>query len=392
MNSIERVKAAIHFENPDKVPVVDFPGDMAFLPLTPSNDWQPGWAEDEMGLFPHSLLGLKWKEPDWVINNPKYRDGKWRNIHPRKELDEWGRYWNMSAKGDIGHPGKPSLPDWSRYEKYMARYTPDPNDKSRYSLALKLVNSIGDDKYRVIFLSLGPSDNAAGIRGFTNYLMDHRRHPLKLKRLLADITDNFVSIMKNSFKFGIIPHGFWIYDDLGEQSGPFFGVKTFNKFYEPVYRSLIEEAHNLGCEFFIHCCGKVDRLLPSFIDWGLDAIEFDSPRMNGYPDLEPYRGKISMWGCINIQSIYNHANPDECEREVWHMIRNLGTKEGGFVAYFYPQPDVIRVPLENINAFREGLKKYGNYSKIPSRWWDYPVPKVWKDEHKKDIVPPLPPL
>jgi uroporphyrinogen decarboxylase len=197
--------------------------------------------------------------------------------------------------------------------------------------------------------------------------------------------------MKKTFEFGIKPHGFLIYDDLGEQTGPFFGVKIFDKFYEPVYRTLIEEAHNLGCEFFIHCCGKVDRLLPSFIDWGLDAIEFDSPRMSGYKDLQPYRGKISMWGSINIQSIYPFATQEECEREVWHMIRNLGTKEGGFGAYFYPQPDVIRVPIENINAFREGLKKYGDYSKIPSHWWDYPVPKVWKDEKEKDIVPSLPP-
>lgn len=392
MNSIERVKAAIHFENPDKVPVFDFPGDMAFLPLTPSNNWQPGWGDDKE-IFPHDSFGSwKWQEPDWVKNNPKYCDGKWQNIHPRKELDEWGRNWNMSAKGDIGHPGKASLPDWSKYEEYMTRNVPEPNDRSRYSFGLNLLKSIGDDKYRMVFFPRGVYDTAAGIRGFTNYLVDHKRHPLKLKRLLADITDNYVSIMKNTIKFGIKTHGFFFYDDLGEQSGPFFGVKTFNKFYEPVYRTLIDEAHNLGCELFIHCCGKVDRLLPSFIDWGLDVIQFDSPRMNGYQDLQPYRGKISMWGSINIQSIYPFATPEDCEREVWHMVRNLGTKKGGFGAYFYPQPDVIRVPKENINAFREGLKKYGDYSKIPSKWWDYPVPKVWKDEKEKDIVPPLPPL
>ena len=40
------------------------------------------------------------------------------------------------------------------------------------------------------------------------------------------------------------------------------------------------------------------------IKWGLDAIELDSPRMSGYPDLKPYRGKIMFWGCVNIQSIY----------------------------------------------------------------------------------------
>ena len=122
------------------------------------------------------------------------------------------------------------------------------------------------------------------------------------------------------------------------------------------------------------------------MDWGLDAIEFDSPRMSGYNDLKEYRGKIMFWGCVNIQSIYTHGTPEEVEREVWHMIRNLGTKDGGFGAYFYPQPKVIRVSRKNIKAFGKGLEKYGTYSNIPSKWWNYPTVDLWNDSK----VPPLP--
>ena len=110
--------------------------------------------------------------------------------------------------------------------------------------------------------------------------------------------------------------------------------------------------------------------------------------MNGYEDLKPYRGKIMFWGCVNIQSIYPNGTPEEVEREVWHMIRNLGTRHGGFGAYFYPQSRTIRVPRKNIKAFERGLEKYGVYSQIPEHWWDYPVETKW-DYH---TVPPLPPL
>ncbi|MHA1677298.1 MAG: hypothetical protein ACTSW3_00805, partial [Promethearchaeota archaeon] len=79
---------------------------------------------------------------------------------------------------------------------------------------------------------------------------------------------------------------------------------------------------------------------------------------------------------------------EEVEREVWHMIRNLGTRHGGFGAYFYPQSRTIRVPRKNIKAFERGLEKYGVYSQIPEHWWDYPVETKW-DYH---TVPPLPPL
>jgi len=70
------------------------------------------------------------------------------------------------------------------------------------------------------------------------------------------------------------------------------------------------------------------------------------------------------------------------------MMRNLGTKEGGFGAYFYTQPMHIKVPSDNVKGFTRGLEKYGTYSEIPTHWWDYPTINDW-DSH---IVPPLPPL
>ncbi len=389
INSIERVKAAIYFNKPDRAPVFNLVmGDLMPLPIIFSRNWRPGWGEDEEGIFPHVRGRYNWNKPDWAMK-PEYEGDKWRKI-PHEEIDEWGCIWNMSGRNDtMGHPGRASLPDWNNYEEYTAKYAPNPDDKSRYRVAIQLKKTLGADKYRaVLFNCLGPSELASGMRGFTNYLMDHVRHPQKLKRLLEQLTEYFVKCMKNSVKYGLEPHGFWMYEDLGEQKGPFFSPRTFKKFYEPVYRTMCDEAHSLGCEMHHHCCGNIDKLLPSLIEWGLDAIELDSPRMSSYPDLKPYRGKIMFWACVNIQSIYPQGTPEECEREVWHMVRNLGTKEGGFGAYLYPQPNDIQTPRKNIKAFERGLKKYADYLKIPEHWWDYPTIDDWKD----DIVPPLPPL
>jgi len=68
-------------------------------------------------------------------------------------------------------------------------------------------------------------------------------------------------------------------------------------------------------------------------------------------------------------------------------MRNLGTKEGGFGAYFYPQVHHLNPPKENIKGFMRGLKKYGTYSKIPEHWWNYSTIENW-DYY---TVPPLPP-
>ncbi|MFX1452187.1 MAG: uroporphyrinogen decarboxylase family protein [Promethearchaeota archaeon] len=394
MNSIERVKAALKFEGPDKVPIMNYGkanSDVWPLVTMPSKNWKPGFAEDEKGLFPYSfsyeVLTKGWQEnpPEWA-KDPKYKEW-WK--HPHEEIDEWGCIWQQGTLQTIGHPVRPSLPDWNKLDEYLERYSPDPEDKSRYSLFINMTKEFGKNKYRMVLLGPhAPFSVATYIRGFENFMADHLLNPDKVKYLLNYLKDWFIKNMKMWVKLGGDPHGFIIADDLGTQSSPFMSLKMFKEFYEPLYRPLFEAAHDLGCEFHLHSCGKIDKLVPYFMDWGLDAFEFDSPRMSGYTDLKPFRGKIMFWGCINIQSIYTRGTPEECEREVWHMMRNLGTKDGGFGAYFYAQPEHIQVPPKNIRAFARGLKKYGDYSKIPSEWWNYPIVEVWKD----DVVPPLPPI
>ncbi|MHA1110705.1 MAG: uroporphyrinogen decarboxylase family protein [Promethearchaeota archaeon] len=396
MNSLERVKAALHFTRPDKPPIWKMGiADVLPLAMLPPKTWQPGHLPEEKGLFPHPIddvvvrTGLyRWKKPEWA-KIPKYRFNRWLKI-PRDEIDEWGCIWHRSGGNKtMGHPGRASMPDWKDLDDYLEKYTPDATDKKRYVMSTLMSKLLPLKKYRMGVLgSMGPSQTASMIRGFNQYLVDHAKNPEEMKKLLAHLTEFYVTCIKMWVKTGAKPNGFLLVDDLGEQTGPFFSPRMFKIFYEPVYRTIIEAAHEYGCEMHLHCCGKVDRLLPLFIEWGLDAIEFDSPRMSGYADLKQFRGKIMFWGCANIQSIYVNGTPDEVRREIWHMIRNLGTPDGGFGLYPYPQYYHINVPDENRKALYEGLKLYGSYSKIPKHWWEYPTLEEWD----MDTVPPLPPL
>ncbi|MHA1268979.1 MAG: uroporphyrinogen decarboxylase family protein [Candidatus Helarchaeota archaeon] len=397
MNSIERVKAALEFNRPGRIPVINwmnlntifFNSDVFPIAAFPSKKWQPGWREGEEGLFPHVdgyIIGYKWKKPPWA-QDPKYKN--WRNMK-REEIDEWGCIW--VRKGDnrtMGHPGRPSLPDWSKLDEYIDMYFPDPTDKSRFAVSLFGSKIFARNKYRMVLPSMGPFTLASNMRGFTNFLVDHRRNPDKVKQLLEQITDIIIKMVKTVIKLNGKPDGFWLVDDLGTQDRPFFPTDIFRKMYKSSYGVLIKTIHDLGLDFHHHCCGKIDPLIPVLLDWGIDALELDSPRMSGYIDLKSFRGKLMFWGCINIQSIYVKGRPEDCVREVWHMIRNLGTRDGGFGAYFYPQQDQILVPKENIKAFKKGIRKFGNYSRIPDQWWITPAPDSWK-ANDIDIVPQLP--
>ena len=364
--------------------------------MVPPKEWRPGWTEEEKGLFPHSgddmmiNAGIwKWDMPEWALRNPKYKRNKWLKI-PREEIDPWGTIWNRTGKNtSMGHPGRPTLTDWSKLDDHLEKYTPDNFDKSRYTPFLKMMELFGKDKYRLGMLGLmGPFQMAQNMRGFSNFLIDHKRHPQELKRLLNHFTEHLIECMDGWIKFGGDPHGFLLIEDLAAQNGPFLSPKMFREFYEPVFGTLAKAAHDRGRTFFHHCCGKIDKIIPDLIKWGTDALELDAPRMTGYTDLKPFRGKIMFWGCVDIQTVYTQGTPEECEREVWHMMRNLGTKEGGFGAYFYPQPYHIKVPSANVHGFAHGLEKHGTYSEIPAHWWNHPTIDEWDGR----IVPPLPPL
>ena len=397
MNSFERVRAALQFSGPDRIPVMNFmslytllfKSDVLPFGTTAPKSWQPGWNEGEEGLFPHFTNNIyvlyKWKKPGWA-KDPKYKN--WQN-QPHEEIDEWGCIWiNKGDNSSMGHPQRASLTDWSKLDGYIDKYFLNPEDKSRYRLAGFEGKLFGRNKYRMPVIGVGPFTIASNMRGFTPYLIDHKKNPENVKDLLERITNILVKQMKMYGKVGVKPHGFLLYEDLATQFQPYMSPTLFKEIYESAYRSLIDTAHDLGCEFHHHCCGKIDKLIPLLIEWGIDALELDSPRMTGYPDLNPFRGKIMFWACVNIQSIYIRGTPNEVEREVWHMNRNLGTPNGGFGAYYYPQYYHIQVPKENIKAFEKGIQKYGNYSKIPPSWWDCPVVAEWKDKE----VPPLPPL
>ncbi|TFG28250.1 MAG: hypothetical protein EU532_05655 [Promethearchaeota archaeon] len=393
MNSIERVRAALKFKRPDKVPFFQFPGksDIIIIPRTPSHHWHPGHNEKEKGLFPYMAipeimkLGFwKWQKPEWA-KGPKYKN--WMEL-PRKSIDEWGVIWDHSELDTVGHPYKSPLSDYTQMEEYFAEHTPNSDEKEIFEPFIKLYDKFAKNCYRICLAGYGPFTLATLIRGFSQLLIDHRKYKSQVKKLLEHSTNYHVNLVKMYVKHGAKPHGFIIYDDLGEQNGPFVGPKMFEEFYKPLYKRFFDTVHNLGCDMHMHCCGKIDPILPILIDCGLDAVQLDSPRMTGYPALNQFRGKLMMWGCVNIQSIYPNGTPEECEREVWHMIRNLGTQEGGFGGWLYPSPSQIRVPKENVDAFLNGLRKYGNYSNIPAHWWTYPLSPEWRDNE----VPPTPPV
>ncbi|NVM54580.1 MAG: hypothetical protein HWN66_12825 [Candidatus Helarchaeota archaeon] len=354
MISRERVQRALTFNKPNRVPIFKPPFNDVFVMLNmPSKGWQP----NEKGVYPHlgdgSIAKLKiyeWKQPDWAIKN------WWK--YDREEVDEWGCYWNKKASDfTMGHPGRPVIDTWDKLDTWEG---PNVTDKQTYKYLGRL-SQLNLRNYRVALIHDAQFivTRASMARGFTNLLIDYLRNPKQVHHLIKKITDIFMTNIEMWLQYN--PDGFFIYDDLGTQSGLFFSPEIFKKYYADPYKEIINYLHDHDYAFHLHSCGNIGELIPTLIDIGVDSIELDSPHQTGIERLLEFRGKIPFWACVDIQSVYPKGSPEEVEQEVIKMIQTFSTQEGGYLAYFYPQPKAINIPKVNIQAFHKALKKWGKY-------------------------------
>ncbi|MBD3350545.1 MAG: hypothetical protein GF364_03565 [Candidatus Lokiarchaeota archaeon] len=212
MDSQERVKRAFHFDKPDRVPKILFSlaSDFFAFPVSPSIDFQPTNYPPHAGGGPAAYRSLL----DRVFINSYH----WKS-ECRKELglprawwnheidgkiitiDEWGVLWSSgAAKRDLtmGHPIKgPFTDSWDALDTYQP---PDVYDESRYRFWNPLMKAIGYGKYLLGHLGVCFLHNLPSwLRGFTKIMLDFRRNPNEVHKLVKIVTDYFyeqIQIMK----------------------------------------------------------------------------------------------------------------------------------------------------------------------------------------------------
>ncbi len=141
-------------------------------------------------------------------------------------------------------------------------------------------------------------------------------------------------------------------DDFSTQLGLLISVAMFREFFKEPIRKYIELAHSYGAKTMFHCCGSAYRLIPEFIDLGVDVLD---PVQTTTANMEPTRLKsefgqrISFHGGGETQHVLPHGTPEEVRDNARMLSSVLGNK-GGYVmssCHFF-QADV---PVENVLAF-----------------------------------------
>ncbi len=203
---------------------------------------------------------------------------------------------------------------------------------------------------------------ATYIRGLETFLVDLLQNPALAQCLLEHIVDYYLEYNERVFKAaeGTIDI-FFMGDDMGTQDSLWVSPKIYRTFFKENLRRFSDLAHKYGIKTMYHTCGNVTKLIPDFIDCGLDILQSLQPASMDLPALKrEYGAHLAFQGGIDIQQTMPQGTPEQVRQEVKTRAETLGP-EGGYI--FGTAHNLLPdVPTENAVALFEAYLEYGRYS------------------------------
>ena len=201
----------------------------------------------------------------------------------------------MKNMGQVkGHP----LADWGA----LARFRwPDPHDPAFYSgMEQRFAGSEGKYVMTGIFMLL--FERLHALHGFESTLADLYLERERIEVLADRIVEFDLGIIEEiAHRFPGQIHGFSFTDDWGTQRNVFIKPALWDAF-KPRYKRIFDAAHAAGWHVWMHSCGKVNAILESLIDIGLDVINLQQPRALGIEEIgSQFRGRICFESLCDIQ-------------------------------------------------------------------------------------------
>lgn len=152
--------------------------------------------------------------------------------------------------------------------------------------------------------------------------------------------------------------------DFGTQMGEMYTPDTFADIYLPNYKKINQYIHdNSPYKIIFHSCGSIRNILPYFVEAGVDIL---NPVQTSAAGMDPqtlkdlYGDQLVFWGGgVDTQGVFPHGTPEQVRQQVQERLKIFG-HNGGFV--FAAVHNIqYGIPLENIVAMVEAVREFGTY-------------------------------
>jgi uroporphyrinogen decarboxylase len=416
MNSRERVLAAIHHEQPDRVPIdlgstpssgisaIAYQEVKKYLGITTGHvriyDVVQQLAQPEQSVldrFNVDVLDVGRtfnEEPSaWhdamLFNGTPVQLPSW--FHPRLEADGALQAYHSDGTGTViaRMPKDGYFYDQSCFP-YQNGYPSDFSalpDAMGKVLWAALVHSPWDhaaepgfwenlrkktiylrehtDKALMIVVGCNLFEWGTFLRRMDNFLIDVKRRPAQVEKLLDALMEIHLETLRKVCKsvgdvIDILRFG----DDLGENHGPFMNPTTYRTLFKPRHERLCKYVHEHSkMHTFLHTCGSIKPLLPDLIEAGyeiVNPVQINAENMVPRELKAEFGDQLTFWGGgADTRNVLNRKSPADVKAHVNDLVEAFAPG-GGFIfaAVHNILPDV---PPANVVAMYRAANDYNKH-------------------------------
>jgi len=272
---------------------------------------------------------------------------------------EWGSYkppdgrplLNMVRVGITGN-AEPVFADCEDVAEVEAYDWPNP-DYLDFSSIVELLKNAGD-VYRASGMWCCFFHLAADMFGMENYFVKMYTHPDVVDAVTRHLCEFYLEANRRFFEVaGDEADALFFGNDLGTQLDLLVSPDQLERFIMPWTRKFVEQGHAHGYQVMHHCCGAIHKIIPSFIDAGIDALhplQAKAANMDAETLGRDFGGKLAFVGGIDTQDLLVHGTPEEIRADVRRVKAALGPN-----LVVSPSHEALlkNVPPENVLAMAE---------------------------------------
>ena len=296
-----------------------------------------------LGSYPEDIQVVEVGVPgvyDAPADDPEYRWVNFSNPYPENPMYEL-----------LGLDGKSAISEWEQLEGILETFP-----KSSYPGAIP--DHKPDGRYSLGHWWFGLFEMHWRLRGMSNALMDYYTNPDEVHRLFRAILDLYKGyIIRCHDELAL--DGVYTSDDIGMQTGPFFSMDIYERFFHPYYCELTECSRKCGMDHWLHACGGIEPFIPRLIDAGYSVIH---PLQKGTMDLQrvvnKHGGSVTFNTGMEVQHVVCHGTPDDIRKETRDMMDLFWQPNGRLI--FGPGNGInYDTSQENLEALFDEAYRYG---------------------------------
>ncbi len=193
--------------------------------------------------------------------------------------------------------------------------------------------------------------------GMENYFVKMYTDPDVVQAVTEKLVEFYLQVNERIFnRLGSKIDAYFFGNDLGSQRDLLISPESFDTFVKPYMKRLCDQAHKYSLPVMLHTCGAVSKIIPQFIEVGIQGLHPLQARAEGMDaqSLSRYKNDLLFVGGVDTQSLLPFGSAEDVRKEVDRLHGLFGDR---WIVSPSHEALLSNVPAENVDAMRRAAQK-----------------------------------